>query len=89
MRGGILPKLSILCPWVIKDNEMRYWDGRELQATAMFPKLYLALSVVSVVTARTSTVYNACPLIIWPAVFTDLNVGSAVPQVTTEWYSFF
>ncbi|KIO15782.1 hypothetical protein M407DRAFT_34625, partial [Tulasnella calospora MUT 4182] len=35
--------------------------------------------------ARTFTVYNACPFTIWPAVFTDLNVGSAVPSVATGW----
>ncbi|KAG8935569.1 hypothetical protein FRC03_007486 [Tulasnella sp. 419] len=35
--------------------------------------------------ARTFTVYNACPFTIWPAVFTDLNVGSAVPAVETGW----
>lgn len=35
--------------------------------------------------ARTFTVYNACPFTIWPAVFTDLNVGSATPSVATGW----
>jgi len=35
--------------------------------------------------ARTFTVYNACPFTIWPAVFTDLNVGSAKPNVPTGW----
>jgi hypothetical protein len=35
--------------------------------------------------ARTFTVYNACPFTIWPAVFTDLNVGSAVPNIETGW----
>ncbi|KAG8741801.1 hypothetical protein FRC10_002400 [Ceratobasidium sp. 414] len=34
---------------------------------------------------RTFTVYNACPFTIWPAVFTDLNVGSAVPGIETGW----
>nr|ALA44964.1 thaumatin-like protein 2 [Moniliophthora perniciosa] len=40
---------------------------------------------LSSVAARTFTVYNACPFTIWPAVFTDLNVGSAVPDVPTGW----
>ncbi|KIJ43377.1 hypothetical protein M422DRAFT_253254 [Sphaerobolus stellatus SS14] len=35
--------------------------------------------------ARTFTVYNGCPFTIWPAVFTDLNVGTAVPSVETGW----
>ncbi|KIJ56347.1 hypothetical protein M422DRAFT_239572 [Sphaerobolus stellatus SS14] len=35
--------------------------------------------------ARTFTVHNNCPYTIWPAVFTDLNVGTAVPNVPTGW----
>jgi len=35
--------------------------------------------------ARTFTVYNGCPFTIWPALFTDLNVGSAVPDYQTGW----
>ncbi|EAU84109.1 hypothetical protein CC1G_06971 [Coprinopsis cinerea okayama7 len=35
--------------------------------------------------ARTFTVYNACPFTIWPAIFTDLNVGSARPNHPTGW----
>ncbi|KAI0342505.1 Osmotin thaumatin-like protein [Trametopsis cervina] len=35
--------------------------------------------------ARTFTVYNACPFTIWPAMFTDLNVGSATPNFATGW----
>ncbi|KIJ56341.1 hypothetical protein M422DRAFT_150973 [Sphaerobolus stellatus SS14] len=35
--------------------------------------------------ARTFTVFNNCPFTIWPAVFTDLNVGTAVPDVATGW----
>lgn len=37
------------------------------------------------VAARTFTVHNACRFTIWPAVFTDLNVGSAIPDVPTGW----
>ncbi|KAF8673520.1 Thaumatin family [Rhizoctonia solani] len=37
------------------------------------------------VLGRTFTVYNACPFTIWPAVFTDLNVGNAVPGIETGW----
>ena len=40
---------------------------------------------LSVASARTFTVHNACPFTIWPAVFTDLNVGTAVPSVETGW----
>ncbi|KAG8712976.1 hypothetical protein FRC09_019252, partial [Ceratobasidium sp. 395] len=42
-------------------------------------------SSASAVLGRTFTVYNACPFTIWPAVFTDLNVGTAVPNVPTGW----
>ncbi|CUA78482.1 hypothetical protein RSOLAG22IIIB_07109 [Rhizoctonia solani] len=34
---------------------------------------------------RTFYVYNACPFTIWPGVFTDLNVGSAIPGVENGW----
>ncbi|KAG8996743.1 hypothetical protein FRB90_012644 [Tulasnella sp. 427] len=45
-----------------------------------------ALGFASTVSAdRTFTVYNACPFTIWPAIFTDLNVGSATPNVATGW----
>lgn len=30
-------------------------------------------------------VYNACPFTIWPAMFTDLHAGSAVPDHSTGW----
>ncbi|CEL53127.1 Pathogenesis-related protein 5 OS=Arabidopsis thaliana GN=At1g75040 PE=1 SV=1 [Rhizoctonia solani AG-1 IB] len=46
--------------------------------------LWLASSLPMAM-GRTFTVYNACPFTIWPAVFTDLNVGSAVPSVETGW----
>ncbi|CAE6480607.1 unnamed protein product [Rhizoctonia solani] len=43
------------------------------------------LALASSALGRTFTVYNACPFTIWPAVFTDLNVGSAVPGIETGW----
>ncbi|KAF8911359.1 thaumatin-like protein [Mucidula mucida] len=45
----------------------------------------VSLALASGAFARTFTVYNACPFTIWPAIFTDLNVGSAVPAHTTGW----
>ncbi|XP_006455284.1 hypothetical protein AGABI2DRAFT_194914 [Agaricus bisporus var. bisporus H97] len=50
-------------------------------------KLQLSASVafISSVAARTFTVYNGCPFTVWPAIFTDLNVGSAVPDHVTGW----
>ncbi|KAJ2922124.1 hypothetical protein H1R20_g14975, partial [Candolleomyces eurysporus] len=44
-----------------------------------------ALVLASGAAARTFTVYNACPFTIWPAIFTDLNVGSAKPNHPTGW----
>ncbi|KAF7426206.1 hypothetical protein PC9H_008573 [Pleurotus ostreatus] len=35
--------------------------------------------------ARTFTVTNNCPFTIWPALFTDLNVGASVPDQATGW----
>ncbi|KAG6849624.1 hypothetical protein H0H93_006833 [Arthromyces matolae] len=35
--------------------------------------------------ARSFTVYNACPFTIWPALFTDLNVAPNVPSQATGW----
>jgi len=43
------------------------------------------LAFVAGAAARTFTVYNNCPFTIWPAMFTDLNVGTAVPDYTTGW----
>ncbi|KAG9089902.1 hypothetical protein FRC07_012235 [Ceratobasidium sp. 392] len=43
------------------------------------------LAFAGSVLGRTFTVYNACPFTIWPAVFTDLNVGSATPAIETGW----
>ncbi|ESK92281.1 thaumatin-like protein [Moniliophthora roreri MCA 2997] len=51
-------------------------------------KLFFAsasLAGLSTVAARTFTVYNACPFTIWPALFTDLHAGSAVPNFKTGW----
>ncbi|TEB32623.1 thaumatin-like protein [Coprinellus micaceus] len=42
-------------------------------------------AVATGASARTFTVYNACPFTIWPAIFTDLNVGSAVPSHPNGW----
>ncbi|TFK49637.1 thaumatin-like protein [Heliocybe sulcata] len=44
-----------------------------------------ALYAVSLASARTFTVHNHCPFTIWPAMFTDLNAGSAVPDYPTGW----
>ncbi|KAG8905727.1 hypothetical protein FRB99_008364 [Tulasnella sp. 403] len=51
-------------------------------STAAAALLGLASSAAA---ARTFTVYNHCPFTIWPAVFTDLHVGSAVPSIETGW----
>jgi len=40
---------------------------------------------ISGATARTFTVYNACPFTIWPAMFTDLHVAANVPSFQTGW----
>ncbi|KAF8315121.1 Osmotin thaumatin-like protein [Clavulina sp. PMI_390] len=44
-----------------------------------------ALALAAAAEARTFTVYNGCPFTIWPAMFTDLNVGSAVPSHSNGW----
>ncbi|KAF7291160.1 Osmotin, thaumatin-like protein [Mycena indigotica] len=46
---------------------------------------FLSLATASVVAARTFTVKNNCGFTIWPAMFTDLNAGSAAPEQTTGW----
>ncbi|KAH7326956.1 thaumatin [Rhizoctonia solani] len=48
-------------------------------------KSTLLFAFVGSALGRTFTVYNGCPFTIWPAVFTDLNVGSAVPGIETGW----
>ncbi|KAI0032051.1 thaumatin-like protein [Vararia minispora EC-137] len=35
--------------------------------------------------ARTLTVVNSCPFTVWPAMFTDPNVGQDVPDFVTGW----
>ncbi|KAH9051406.1 Osmotin thaumatin-like protein [Lactarius deliciosus] len=49
------------------------------------PLLTSASSLFTAAMGRTFTVYNACPFTIWPALFTDLNVGSATPNQATGW----
>ncbi|KAH9026515.1 thaumatin-like protein [Lactarius pseudohatsudake] len=51
----------------------------------VFIPLLLSASFFTMVMGRTFTVYNACPFTIWPALFTDLNVGSATPNQETGW----
>ncbi|OCH86745.1 thaumatin-like protein [Obba rivulosa] len=41
--------------------------------------------VLAVAEARTFNVFNACPFTIWPAIFTDLTAGTAVPDFPTGW----
>ncbi|KAG8791937.1 hypothetical protein FRC12_007774 [Ceratobasidium sp. 428] len=48
-------------------------------------KCIAVLAFAGSVLGRTFTVYNGCPFTIWPAVFTDLNVGSATPAIETGW----
>ncbi|KAJ7501448.1 thaumatin-like protein [Mycena galericulata] len=43
----------------------------------------VSLATLSVVSARTFTVKNSCSYTVWPALFTDLNVGSAIPDQPT------
>ncbi|KAI0669643.1 thaumatin-like protein [Trametes maxima] len=45
----------------------------------------VSVAFASGAVARTFTVYNQCPFTIWPAIFTDLNVGSATPNQATGW----
>ncbi|KAF8316074.1 Osmotin, thaumatin-like protein [Clavulina sp. PMI_390] len=43
------------------------------------------LAAVSAYADRTFTVTNNCAVTIWPALFTDLNAGTAVPSQATGW----
>ncbi|KAG8997110.1 hypothetical protein FRB93_000513 [Tulasnella sp. JGI-2019a] len=43
------------------------------------------VGVASSVVARTFTIKNNCAYTIWPAIFTDLNAGTAVPSQPTGW----
>ncbi|THU84946.1 thaumatin-like protein [Dendrothele bispora CBS 962.96] len=45
----------------------------------------VSLAVIASVNARTWTVKNNCAFTVWPAIFTDLNVGTAVPDQATGW----
>ncbi|KAJ7058430.1 thaumatin-like protein [Mycena amicta] len=45
----------------------------------------ISLAAASVATARTFTVKNSCSYTVWPAIFTDLNAGSALPDQPTSW----
>ncbi|KIP01364.1 hypothetical protein PHLGIDRAFT_507322 [Phlebiopsis gigantea 11061_1 CR5-6] len=45
----------------------------------------IALSAAALAHARTLTVLNACSYTVWPAVFTDLDAGSAFPDYPTGW----
>ncbi|KAI0776235.1 thaumatin [Trametes elegans] len=44
-----------------------------------------AAAFVSKAAARTFTVYNQCPFTIWPAMYTDLKVGTATTSHPTGW----
>lgn len=44
-----------------------------------------SVALATVVSARTFTVKNNCAFTVWPAIFTDLNVGSLVPNQPTGW----
>ncbi|KAK7464746.1 hypothetical protein VKT23_005953 [Stygiomarasmius scandens] len=48
-------------------------------------KLIIVSAFLAGAAARTFTVKNACSYTIWPAIFTDLNSGSAIPDFTTGW----
>ncbi|KAI0828013.1 Osmotin thaumatin-like protein [Trametes gibbosa] len=45
----------------------------------------VTVTLASKTVARTFTVFNNCPYTIWPAIFTDLNVGTATPNQPTGW----
>lgn len=54
----------------------------------MMKRLSLFVTIsggISSTVARTMTVFNGCPFTIWPAMFTDLNAGTAVPNFATGW----
>ncbi|KAH9846701.1 thaumatin family-domain-containing protein [Lenzites betulinus] len=57
-----------------------------MTATIMYlTTTVLAAYLVAPVRARTFTVTNSCPFTIWPAMFTDLTAGTAVPDFPTGW----
>ncbi|KAJ7737092.1 thaumatin-like protein [Mycena metata] len=45
----------------------------------------ITLAMASLALARTFTVKNSCSYTVWPALFTDLNAGSAIPNQPTGW----
>ncbi|KAJ7281112.1 thaumatin-like protein [Mycena rebaudengoi] len=45
----------------------------------------ISFAAISVASARTFTVKNNCKITVWPAIFTDLNAGSALPDHPTGW----
>ncbi|KAF7313153.1 Thaumatin-like protein [Mycena kentingensis (nom. inval.)] len=45
----------------------------------------VSLVAASMAAARTFTVKNSCSYTVWPAIFTDLNAGSALPDQPTGW----
>ncbi|KAF8306914.1 thaumatin-like protein [Clavulina sp. PMI_390] len=53
--------------------------------TSASVSLVAFLAATSVYADRTFTVKNNCSVTLWPAVYTDLNAGSAVPDVVTGW----
>ncbi|KAG8711601.1 hypothetical protein FRC08_015693, partial [Ceratobasidium sp. 394] len=53
--------------------------------SAVSTTLSLLAFVATPALARNFTVVNKCSYTIWPAVYTDLSVGSAVPAVETGW----
>ncbi|PIL28932.1 hypothetical protein GSI_08979 [Ganoderma sinense ZZ0214-1] len=46
---------------------------------------FILSALVLLSSARTFTVVNSCPFTIWPAIFTDLSAGTAVPDFPTGW----
>ncbi|KAJ7777984.1 thaumatin-like protein [Mycena maculata] len=48
----------------------------------MKSSITVSLALVSTVTARTLTVYNACPFTMWPAIFTS---AGGIPAQATGW----
>lgn len=46
---------------------------------------FTLLNLLAVASARTFTVTNNCAYTVWPAIFTDLNVGTSVPDQATGW----
>ncbi|KAI0371256.1 Osmotin thaumatin-like protein [Pilatotrama ljubarskyi] len=45
----------------------------------------ISLAFVALASARTFTVVNSCSYTVWPAIFTDLTLGSSTPDQPTGW----